>query len=117
MQVMDKEIVMYVRRAFCPNVALARDVLNRHHIPYREVFIDKDPAMADRVKAWTDFHSVPTIILANPGEDVPYTDFLPRPTDRTNRGYDRGPMITEPNNADLENWLYRNGFLDKPYQR
>ena len=78
---MDKEIVMYVRRAFCPNVALARDVLNRHNIPYREVFIDKDPAMADRVKEWTNFYSVPTIILANPGEEVPYTEFLPRPTD------------------------------------
>jgi glutaredoxin len=114
---MDKEIVMYVRRAFCPNVALARDVLYRHGIPYREIFIDKDPAMAARVKEWTDFLSVPTIILANPGEDVPYTDFLPRPTDRPNRGYDRGPMITEPNNADLENWLHRNGFLDKPYRR
>jgi glutaredoxin len=114
---MDKEIVMYVRCAYCPNVALARDVLKRNNIPYREIFIDKDPAMAARVKEWTNFHSVPTIILANPGEDVPFTDFLPRPTGRSNCGYDRGPMITEPNNADLENWLHKNGFLAKPYQR
>jgi hypothetical protein len=51
------------------------------------------------------------------GHDVPYTDFLARPTERTIKGYDRGPMITEPNNKDLENWLHKHGFLDKPYKR
>jgi glutaredoxin len=114
---MDKEIVMYVRSAYCPSVALARDLLNRYHIPYREINISADPAMADRVREWTGFLSVPTIILANPGEDLPYTDFLPRPGDRSLKGYNRGPMITEPNNKDLEDWLYQHGFLDKPYKR
>ncbi|MBN1218366.1 MAG: glutaredoxin family protein [Anaerolineae bacterium] len=114
---MSKEIVMYVRRAYCPNVALARSVLKHYHIPYREIFIDEDPAMASRVKAWTNFHSVPTLIIANPGEDVPHADFLPPPPDRSNRGYDRGPMIAEPNNQQLEDWLHKHGFLDKPYYR
>ncbi|MBE7556311.1 MAG: glutaredoxin family protein [Anaerolineales bacterium] len=114
---MDKEIVMYVRSAYCPSVALARDLLNRYHIPYREINISTDPAMADRVREWTGFLSVPTIILANSGEDLPYTDFLPRPADRSLKGYNRGPMITEPNNKDLEDWLYQHGFLDKPYKR
>ena len=114
---MEKEIVMYVRRAYCPQVTLARDLMNRYGIPYREIYIDDDPAMIARVKAWTNYHSVPTIIIANPGEDVPHTNFLPRPTDHTNRGYDRGPMITEPNNRQLENWLHKHGFLDKPYKR
>jgi len=108
---------MYVRRAYCPNVALARDVMQRYNIPYREIAIDNNPAMANRVKEWTSHHSVPTIIIANPGEDIPYTDFLPRPTDRSNRGYDRGPMITEPNNQQLEDWLHKHGFLKKPYRR
>jgi glutaredoxin len=114
---MEKEIVIYVRSAYCSPVTLARDLMNRYHIPYREIYIDHDPAMAERVKAWTGYHSVPTIIIANPGEDVPYTDFLPRPTDRANRGYDRGPMITEPNNQQLEDWLHKHGFLNKPYKR
>ena len=114
---MKKEIVMYVRGFFCSSVVLARDLMNRYNIPYREINIDDDPAMAARVKAWTHYYSVPTIIIANPGEDVPYTDFLPRPTDRTNRGYDRGPMITEATNRELENWLYKHGFLDKPYKQ
>jgi glutaredoxin len=114
---MEKEIVMYVRRFYCPNVALARDILKRYSIPYREINIDHDPAMAARVKEWTHYLSVPTIIIANPGEDVPHTDILPYPTDRPNRGYDRGPMITEPSNQELENWLHKHGFLDKPYTR
>ena len=114
---MEKEIVMYVRSFYCPNVALARDVLNRYQIPYREIDIDKNSAMAERVVEWTHHMSVPTLIIANPGQDTPYTDFLPRPTDRSNRGYDRGPMITEPNNHALEDWLHKHGFLAKPYSR
>ena len=114
---MKKEIVMYARSTYCPQMALVRDLMDRYNIPYREININDDQDMAARVKAWTGHYSVPTIIIANPGEDVPYTDFLPRPTDRPNRGYDRGPMITEPNNQQLEDWLHKHGFLDKPYKR
>ncbi len=114
---MSKEIVMYVRGFYCPTVALARDVLTRYNVPYREIDIDADPLMTDRVRDWTHHLSVPTIVLANPGEDVPYTNFLPRPTERSIKGYDRGPMITEPNNKAFENWLYKHGFLEKPYRR
>ena len=46
---MDKEIVMYVRGFYCPTVALARDVLNRYEVAYREIDIDQDPDMADKV--------------------------------------------------------------------
>lgn len=115
--VMGKELVMYVRTSYCPGVALARDLLTRYQVPYREVNIDDDPNLAAQLKDWTNYYSVPTLIIANPGEDVPYEDFLPRPSDRSIKGYDRGPMITEPNNRDLENWLYKHGFLDKPYRR
>lgn len=114
---MTRELVMYVRGAYCPNIALARDVLSRYNIPYREINIDDDPLLAARIKEWTHFYSVPTLIVANPGEDVPYTDFLPRPADRSLKGFDRGPMITEPNNHALEDWLHKHGFLNKPYSR
>ena len=114
---MNKEIVMYIRTAYCSGVALARDVMQRYNVPYREIDINSDSQMAARVKEWTNYHSVPTLVIANPGEDVPYTDFLPCPTDRSIKGYNRGPLITEPNNQDLENWLHQHGFLDKPYKR
>jgi len=114
---MEKEIVMFVRSSYCSGVALARDLLQRYNIPFREIKIDLDIEMAARVKAWTGYLSVPTIIITRPGETEPYTDFLPPPTDRAIKGYDRGPMITEPNNRELENWLHQHGFLDQPYQR
>lgn len=114
---MDKEIVMYVRSFYCPGVALARDLMNRYGVPYREIDIDANLEMAERVKEWTHHLSVPTIVIANRGEDVPFEDFLPRPKDRSIKGFDRGPMITEPNNRALENWLHKHGFLDKPYSR
>ncbi len=114
---MDKELVMYVGGNFCAFTALARDLLQRYEIPYREININDDPEIAARIKEWTHHYSVPTLIVAHPGQDVPYTDFLARPTHRTIKGYDRGPMITEPNNHQLENWLHKHGFLDKPYKR
>lgn len=114
---MDKELVVYVRQRYCPNVALARDLLTRYQIPYRELVIDDNPTLSDRLKAWTGFLSVPTLIIAHPGEDVPFTEVLPPPTDRPLRGYDRGPMLTEPNNQALEDWLHKHGLLDKPYHR
>lgn len=114
---MNKEIVMYVRGAYCGSVALARDLLIRYAIPFREINIDDDPLFAARLREWTQFFSVPTLIITNPGEDVPYTEYLPRPADRPLRGYNRGPMITEPNNQQLEDWLNQHGFLDKPYRR
>ncbi|MCB0153554.1 MAG: glutaredoxin [Anaerolineae bacterium] len=113
----EKEIVMYVRTAYCPLVALARDLLKRYGLAYREINIDDDPLFAARVKEWTHHYSVPTLLIANPGEEVPYEAFLPRPTDQTIKGYDRGPMITEPNNQALEDWLHKHGFLAKPYRR
>jgi glutaredoxin len=114
---MDKEILIFVRSSFCGGVALARDLLTRYQIPYREVEIDKNPELAARLKEWTGFLSVPTLIVVKPGEDSPYTEFLPPPTDRSLKGFDRGPMITEPTNRELENWLHKHDFLEKPYQR
>jgi glutaredoxin len=114
---MEKEIVMFVRSTFCSGVVLARDLFKRYEIPFREVEIDLNPELADRVKEWTGYLSVPTIIIARPGENVPFAEFLPCPTERTIKGYDRGPMITEPTNRELENWLHKHGFLAKPYQR
>jgi glutaredoxin len=114
---MSKEIVMYVRRSYCGGVALARDVLGRYGVSFRELVVDDRLELAARLTEWTGFLSVPTLIVVNTGEDTPYTDFLPRPQEQPLRGFDRGPMITEPTNKELENWLFKHGFLDSPYKR
>lgn len=106
---MDHEIVMYTRLAGCPYVRTAKRVFDRENIPYREIIIDDDETAAQRVIDWTGFKSVPTIIIARRGEDLPYED--PAPLDGSPKGVDRGSMITEPGEIQLEEWLRKHGVL------
>lgn len=105
------EIVMYSRFSPCPYVRSAKRVLERERIPYREIYIDEDPAAKQRVIEWTGFQSVPTIILAQPGEILPYEGPQPLAPGASPKGIDRGTMITEPGEVQLENWLRRHGFM------
>lgn len=105
------EIVMYSRFSPCPYVRSAKRVLERERIPYRELYIDEDPAAKQRVIEWTGFQSVPTIILAQPGEILPYEAPQPLAPGASPKGIDRGTMITEPGEVQLENWLRRHGFM------
>jgi glutaredoxin len=108
---MNYEIVMYTRLAGCPYVRTAKRVLERENIPYREIIIDHDEAATQRVIDWTGFKSVPTIIVARPGEDLPYEE--PAPLEGGSpKGIDRGSMITEPGEIQFEDWLRKHGFLE-----
>lgn len=105
------EIVMYSRFSPCPYVRSAKRVLERAGIPYREIYIDEDPTAKQRVIEWTGFQSVPTIILARPGEIFPFEPPAPLEPGASPRGIDRGTMITEPGEYQLEDWLQKHGFL------
>lgn len=107
----DKELVMYGRSYGCPFISTAKRVLSEYDITYRELHIDKDPVAKQRVLDWTGFLSVPTMIIANVGEDVPYTDFAPLPKGASPRGIDRGPMLTEATRSEIVDWLQTHGFI------
>jgi glutaredoxin len=108
----DKELVMYSRTTYCPYLSTARRVLSKYDIPYREIMINEDETALQRVLDWTGFRSVPTIILAEPGEDLPFEEPQPLKEGDSPRGVDRGSMITEPSSYDLEKWLRKHGFID-----
>jgi glutaredoxin len=108
---MTKEIVMYSRTSPCPFVTTAKRVLNDHALDYRELYIDKDDAARQRVLEWTGFLSVPTIIVAEAGELVPSEAPSPLARGASPRGVDRGIMITEPSFDELNQWLYKHGFI------
>ncbi len=108
---MAKEIVMYLRTSPCPFVTTAKRVLNEHALDYREVFIDKDADARQRVLDWTGFLSVPTIIIAEPGEILPPETPAPLAKGASPRGIDRGIMIAEPSFQELETWLHKHGFI------
>lgn len=108
---MPKELVMYSRTYSCPFVSLAKRVLGDYQVPYREIYIDRDSEAKQRVLDWTGFLSVPTLIVAEAGEDFPYEPQAPLEAGRSPRGIDRGTMITEPNIEDFSQWLLRHGFI------
>lgn len=105
------ELVMYSRTTGCPYVTTAKRVLAAHEVPYREIFIDRDEQAKALVLKWTGFLSVPTLIVAEAGHDLPYTEFTPLPQGTSPRGVDRGPMLTEGSSTDVENWLQKHGFI------
>lgn len=108
---MAHELVMYTRTTPCPYVRTAKRVLDRENISYREIFIDDDDDAKQRVLDWTGFQSVPTIIVAETGADLPYEEPAPLEAGASPKGIDRGSMITEPGEASLEDWLRKHGFL------
>ncbi len=106
------ELVMYSRETPCPFVSLARRVLAQDSVQYRELFIDRDKIAERRVLEWTGFLSVPTLIAAIPGENLPYASPIPLAPGSSPRGIDRGAMITEPDETQLRAWLHRLGLLN-----
>jgi glutaredoxin len=108
---MSKELVMYTRTAGCPFVTIAKKVLAEHSIPYREIFIDQDYNARERLLEWVGFLSVPTLVVANAGQDVPFTEPGYLEKGQSPRGIDRGAMLTEPNAAQLTAWLTRHAFI------
>lgn len=110
---MKHELVMYTRTIGCPYVSLARRVLAHHNVPYREIYIDHDDAARQRVLKWTGFLSVPTLVAAPPGQDLPTEEPPPLRPGSSPRGINRGAMITEPGEHELEEWLVQNGFLEQ----
>src|SRR5436190_2028637 len=110
------ELVMYSRTSPCPFVSLAKRILEREAVPYRELYIDQERTFENRVLEWTGFLSVPTLIIANPGEDLPISPPTPLSPGASPRGIDRGPMLTEPAEEQLIDWLRRFDLLDAEAQ-
>jgi glutaredoxin len=106
-----KDLVMYTRTSGCPFVSLAKRVFSEYGIAYREIYIDKDSEARARVLHWTGFLAVPTLVLANRGEVLPYEEPAPLPRGASPRGINRGAMLTEPNRDDLIAWLREHDLL------
>lgn len=109
---MSRTLFLYSRSSGCPLVTLAQRVLADYGVPYREVYIDRDPQARQRVLAWTGFLSVPTLVVSD-GDGQPIAPLTPLPPGVSPRGIDRGPLITEPDSEQLVRWLRRHHFIDE----
>ena len=108
---MEKEIVMYSRTYGCPYVRTAKRVFDQHQLAYREILINKIPVAKKRVVKWTGFESVPTIIVADRGHDLPYEPPAQLRARSSPRGLNRGSMITAPSEQQLTDWLRQHAFI------
>lgn len=104
------ELVMVTRTRGCPFVNVARLALAQAGVPYREINIDHDAAARAWLLDTVHYLSVPTLVIALPGEDRPYTPPEPLPAGVSPRGVDRGSILTEPGGPQLKAWLARHGF-------
>ena len=106
----NKELIVYGRTFPCPDLSRAKRFLEANSIQYRQINIDEDEVAGEFVEQWVGHRSVPTIIIANPGETEPITEPMPIPQGRSARSFDRGTMITEPSNDALHAFLERHGL-------
>ncbi len=109
---MSKQLVVYMS-SWCGNSLDAQRALSEWGVPARFVNIKEDKAAAGRVKVWTGFESVPTLVIAEGDSLEPAAPPAALPAGRSPRGIDRGSMLTEPTRAELRAWLVKNGILEK----
>ncbi len=112
-----KTLIVYGTTQYNPFMALVRDVLKRYQIDYREIDVDQNSAAAKRLRELVGQVNVPTLVVATEGSDEPLEPPYPLQGGLSVRGVDRGAIITAPNNKELENWLFKHGFLSRPYKR
>jgi glutaredoxin len=108
---MDRELVMYGRRYSCIDQSRAIELLARWKIPYRFIDISSDHSAAQRLQSWVGHLSVPTLVISRPGEELPMEEPAALDRSRRTRGQNRGTLITEPNEEQLENFLRQNSLL------
>ena len=109
-KIVDKELIMYARTAFCPDVMRAVRFLDKNNIPYRRIDIDRDEQAGELVENLLGHRSVPTLVVAKKGETTPVEEPAPL-AGRNARSVDRGSMITEPSDDALSRFLERNGLV------
>jgi glutaredoxin len=107
---MEKEIVMYTRGGFCPDVSRARRALQLWQLPYREINIRKDPQAHQRCLDWNACLAMPVIVITRPGQDVPIEPPSALGPDQSPRDLDRGHVISEASKQGLRTFLVRHGF-------
>ena len=92
-------------------MARARARLAELGLEYQEIDIEQDLEAGQRLDGWVGFQSVPTIVVAEEGALVPVEEPAPLPEGSSPRGADRGYMIGEPSNEELDAFLRKHGFL------
>ncbi len=101
-------LVVYGRSSFCPDMMRFEQWVRAHPIAFVSFDIDADQDARDFVVHYTGHVSVPTLVIAPEEHFGPIEE--PAKLARGPRGIDRGSMLTEPANGQVEEFLRRNGI-------
>ena len=87
--------MLYTVTLGCPYISIAQKTLSEYKISFREIFIDKHDKTRQYLLSWTDFLSIPTLIVVNTGDNLPYQAPAHLKKGQSPRGINRGTIITE----------------------
>lgn len=107
-----RDLVIYGRSTFCPDLVTLKGWLSAWNVPYRQVNIDFDEEAAYRLDAWIGSRTVPTLVVADYGKVEPFAPPAEADLSRL-RNADRGAMMHEPNEEGLRTFLVRNGLMSE----
>ena len=107
---MAKQLVVYMS-PWCGSSLDTQRALTEWGVPCRYVNIKEDQKAAKRVREWTGFESVPTLVIASDGGEEPDEPPAALPAGTGPRGIDRGSMLTEPTRQQLRAWLEKNQLI------
>jgi hypothetical protein len=108
---MDKELVLYRNSDTHDSIARIIEVIHSFGLDFREVLVDRDPEALGHLLYWTGKSSVPAVIAARPGGNLPYTPPQPATRHRPQDQVDLGSLIAGPDPKQLEDWLIRQRFV------
>ncbi len=108
---MTTRLVLYMS-PWCINCLDTQEALAEWNVPYVSIDVKKDRTAAGRVRTWTGFESVPTLVIADGNGVEPCVEPAPLASGKSPRGVDRGPMLTEPTRTELRAWLIKHGVLN-----
>lgn len=107
---MSKQVIVYMT-TWCYHSQDTQRALTEWGVPAKFVNIKQDHDAAKRLKEWTGFESVPTVLIAEGDSIEPYEPPARLMPGTSPRGLDRGSLITEANRIQLREWLVKHGML------
>jgi len=107
---MSKNLVVYMS-PWCGSSMDTQRALTEWGVTCRYVNVKEDRAAATRVRGWTGFESVPTLVIVADGGEEPYEPPAALSAGTGPRGVDRGSMLTEPTRQQLRAWLEKNQLI------
>lgn len=107
----ERELLIYGRSTFCPDLVKIKRYLFQQQVPYRQVNVDENREAAHILEQLIGTRTVPTLVIATPGSYYPFAPPAPLPPGTPPRNFDRETLVQEPQEALLAAWIERHQLV------